>query len=175
MGEAVTVASLTGSGCAEGVFADSSALETVGAGSAGSTAGLSVDSGAPGLSLTGCGLTVGAVAFVARGSALATGFSGKGCTARATGFCGIGCEARANGLDAGLIVAGLRTGGALLIPSNSKTISFATAGLERFGCNRYATNPASTTPCSNTLARIARRRSGSPKLEFGTELFKGLP
>jgi hypothetical protein len=124
MGAAVTVASLTGSGCAEEVCAGLSALEAAPAGSAGFRAGLSVGSGAPGLSLIACGfnliglgtgsgaracgaricfvtlgLTIGAGAFVTRGATLATGFSGAGFTARAMGFCGGGFEARATGLD----------------------------------------------------------------------------
>jgi hypothetical protein len=89
------------------------------------------------------------------------------------GFCGIGFETPATGLDIGLIAAGFRTDGAFVIPPNSNTTSFATGELEWFGCNKYVTNPPSTTPCSNMLARIARRRNGSPKLEFGLEFGKG--
>jgi hypothetical protein len=188
-GRAVTVASLTGSGCAVGACTGLSALEPAGLGSKASTDGLSVGSGAPGsifiargLSLIAfgagsaaracfvtLGFTIGAVA--ARGSTFVMAFSGTGLTfctmgfmARATGFCGI--ETRATGLGAGLIAVGFRTGGACLMPPNSNTTSVATAGLERFGCSKYTTIPDNTRPCKRTLAKIARRRNGSPRLEL---------
>jgi hypothetical protein len=132
------------------------------------------------------GLTIGAGAFAARGSTFVMVFFGAGLAlfrvglmARATGFCGIGFEARATRASTGLIWTGLTTVGVFVIPPNSNTTSVAVGGLELLGCSKYTTMPDNTRPCKRTLARIARRRNGSPKLEFGLEmgarLFKGLP